>query len=658
MAAELHGVRVRLLGPVRAWRNGIELTLGSARRQAVFSVLALHANQPVSREELVNAVWGDSPPASATGNVYTYISALRQVLEPELDRPSTARLLTSGGGSYCLHVDEGDVDALRFDELREQSRRHRMAGDRQGELSTVHSALELWQDMWYGEALAGIPGPYADAQRLRLGELRLATLERHAALMLDLDRHDDVVAGLHNLVERYPLRENLHALLITALHRTGRRAEALEVHRKLRELLIEEAGTEPSAALRNVHSQILSGSKIVSGWEPAEIDAAEPTAPAPDVMARDTATPGAATLDAVAPAVVAPAPGSAEPLVGRDRELARLRSAVTGVAAGRGSSLWIEGEAGIGKTALLTEGLRGAAPAGCHVGWGIGDELAQRMPLSVLLECFDLQGCDDAEDLVRALGAAAGEGAADPGWVLLDQVLTLIERARADSPLVLVVDDMQWADEATLLVWRSLHQLTRRLPLLLVAAARPLPQTGQLNVLRRLLVDQGVETMHLPSLTPDDAAEVVRRLDPATTTVDAIVTAAAGNPYYLRRLVVAGANSGTPPPALVTAVGVHLDMLTEETRQILRAIAFLGDDCTVSEIAAVTGRPAPELVRAIEEALVGGFLAESERRLTFRHPVVRRVLHDGTPTALRIMLHSAFAEKVAQLAREPEPVVA
>jgi len=120
---------LRLLGPVRAWRDETELLLGSARRGAVLAVLALHAGHAVSRQQLVTALWGDEPPASATGNVYTYVSTLRQVLEPGRDRWSAGQLLTSGGGTYCLHVRKQDVDVFRFESLREESRRHRSAGE-------------------------------------------------------------------------------------------------------------------------------------------------------------------------------------------------------------------------------------------------------------------------------------------------------------------------------------------------------------------------------------------------------------------------------------------------------------------------------------------------------------------------------------------------
>ncbi len=154
-------VRIRLLGPVQAWRDGDELHLGTAHRRAVLAALAMRAGHAVAREELIAAVWGDTAPPSAAGSVYTYVSALRQVLEPGRDRWSSGRVLTSAGGGYCLRLPHEQVDALHFTALRERTRVHRANGDHRAELDTLAAALAQWQ----GEAFAGIPGPYAQTQR-------------------------------------------------------------------------------------------------------------------------------------------------------------------------------------------------------------------------------------------------------------------------------------------------------------------------------------------------------------------------------------------------------------------------------------------------------------------------------------------------------------
>jgi hypothetical protein len=180
-----------------------------------------------------------------------------------------------------------------------------------------------------------------------------------------------------------------------------------------------------------------------------------------------------------------------------------------------------------------------------------------------------------------------------------------------------------------------LHDLTGRYPLLLVAATRPAVRDRSLTLLRRAAVETGVDTIRLGPLT--GAAE------------------AGGNPYYQRHLAAAG---GELSPALVAAVNAHLDFHDEATRTMLRALAFLRDG-TLAELAVVTGRGVPELLAIVEEATGAGLLAvAADGRLEFRHPVVRRVLHDGTPAALRVLLHREMAERIAGSAGRPERVVA
>jgi DNA-binding SARP family transcriptional activator len=617
MTAERSGLQIRLLGPVQAIRDGTELALGSAHRRAVFAALAGSANHALSREELLNAVWGDNAPASAMGNLYTYVSTLRNVLDPDRGRWSAGRVLTSGGGSYCLHVDDDDVDLVRFESRREEGRRLRATGDAAGELAAVADALALWR----GEAFAGVPGPYAERQRLRLGELYLATVERRAEILIDLDRPGEALDTLMPLLPAQPRREHLHGLAMTALARTGRRDAARELYRDLEGRLVEQSGTEPGAALRKLNAALLD--------RPAP---AEP--PPPD-------------------------------LIGRDDEVRVLRAAVADVAAGRGGSVWIDGEPGSGKSALIDAAIRDATRLGCRVGTGVGDELAQRMPLSVLFECVDsIDEPDGADTGARTLAGAlrsAAELIANPATAVLETTRSLVRAMCAEQPLILVIDDLHWADETSLTVWHALHRLAPRLPLLLIGAARPLPASRELHLIRSVLPAGGTRVLELAPLREDDAVAVVRAAQLHEFDADDladVVTAAAGNPYYLRRLATAWIGGGILPPSVVAAVQEHLSILPDETHHLLRAIAFLGGRCTVDDLPAVTGRPVPDLLRTIEEAVRGGLLVESGRSLDFRHPIVRRVVYDAIPTALRVMVHREFAEKIATVDGRPERVVA
>jgi len=248
----------------------------------------------------------------------------------------------------------------------------------------------------------------------------------------------------------------------------------------------------------------------------------------------------------------------------------------------------------------------------------------------------------------------------------VDRAVAAIRRAAAEGPMILVIDNLELADDATLRVWTALHALTGELPLLLVSAGGPAADDRRLDPLRAVHPGEVV----LSRLAPADAAALVWRTaaePPEPRVLRRLLADAGGNPYYLRHLASAagsGREPGDPLPAeVVAAVAAHLGPFAEETRQILRAVAFLGADagghveCTVPEVAAVTGRPKEEIRRVLAPAHAAGVLGAGPR-LVFRHRIVARVLHEGTPVALRVMLHRSFAEKVAAAGGTPERVVA
>ena len=182
-----------------------------------------------------------------------------------------------------------------------------------------------------------------------------------------------------------------------------------------------------------------------------------------------------------------------------------------------------------------------------------------------------------------------------------------------------------------------------------------MPAGYEVRLLRRVLPRDGTALIELGPLDDDTAAGLVRAWSrppgPGLGTARSFVAAAAGNPYYLRHLVLAdrdGRTADTPGPELTDAVSRHLQPLADDTRQLLRAIAFLGNNYLVTDLAAVTGRSAPELLPAVEEALAAGLLVEDGRRLRFRHPVIRRVLRGAIPTALRVLMHRQFAQRLAE----------
>ncbi len=274
-------LRVGVLGPVTVWRDGHEVVAGQPRQLAVLGVLASRANRVVSRGELVDAVWGDQPPASVDNGIYTYVAGLRRVLEPdrprrdpERSRRAPARLLVSSGGGYLLRLGPDGLDASEFEESLGRSRELRSSGDLRGAARVVDEALALWR----GQPFAGVPGPFAEAERLRLTELRTTAAEERADLMLAEGQAAAAVPELTTLVAEHPLRERARGLLMIALYRCGRQAEALRVFHDAREQLAEDLGIDPGTELARIHQQVLAMDPALD--MPAQTPPAEPAASA------------------------------------------------------------------------------------------------------------------------------------------------------------------------------------------------------------------------------------------------------------------------------------------------------------------------------------------------------------------------------------------
>jgi DNA-binding SARP family transcriptional activator/tetratricopeptide (TPR) repeat protein len=360
-------LRVGVLGPVTAWYGDQELSVGQPRQQAVLGILAMRANRVISRGELVDAVWGQDPPASAEGGIYTYVAGLRRIIEPSRSLRGPGRVLVSSGAGYVLHLVPGQPDAVAFEQHLGRARQLRKSGDPGGAVTALNSALALWR----GIAFAGVPGPFAETERTRLSELRSAAGEERADVLLALGRHEEVVPDLTALVADHPLRERMRGLLMIALYRSGRSAESLRVFAEGRHVLAEELGIDPGSELSRIHQQILTADTALD-LRPDTPHTAEAR---PAVAGPATTGPGPDPAPAspdgengtVLP-VPAQLPLEAPGFSGRHEELAMLYAMLPGEAgagsgeAGAGSGeagsadsvpiVVISGTAGIGKTAL------------------------------------------------------------------------------------------------------------------------------------------------------------------------------------------------------------------------------------------------------------------------------------------------------------------
>src|SRR5215467_3900558 len=351
-----------------------------------------------------------------------------------------------------------------------------------------------------------------------------------------------------------------------------------------------------------------------------------------------------------------PAVSLAGALVGRDSELATLTGLIHEVAAGRGGSVLIEGEPGIGKSALVRAALAEAPEAGCQVFWGAGDELGQALPLLPLLEGLRVREPSENPRRRMIVRLLRGEVAADRGMdgsaALAEQLLALVAEQCAVQPTILVVDDLQWADQASVVLWGRLARSVRQAPLLLVGTMRPVPQRQDLLALRRAAGDAA--RLQLTGLPETAVAELVAALvggEPDEKLLR-LAEGAAGNPLYVTELVAAldrsasltvtdaGAaelTSASAPSSLSAAIADRLGFVSGPVREVLRAAALLGVDFGVAD-----------LIPAVDDACAAGVLAGSGSTLGFRHPLIRSALYEEIPLPVRAAWHRDAGRALAE----------
>jgi DNA-binding SARP family transcriptional activator len=268
-------VEFRILGPLEASHGGRSLVPRGPRQQTLLASLLLHVNQVVSSSQLIDDLWGEEPPESAAKMVHMYVSELRKLLEPDGAAGDAWRVLLTRSPGYMLRIEPDQLDANRFARLIEEGRHALSDGRPTNAVSLLDEALELWR----GPPLAEVADrPFAQAEAARLEELRLAALEDRIEAELALGRDATVVGELEALVAAHPLRERLRRQLMLALYRSGRQAEALEVYKNTRELLINELGIEPSRALHDLERAILRQEPSLDRGETAAQTAASAAA--------------------------------------------------------------------------------------------------------------------------------------------------------------------------------------------------------------------------------------------------------------------------------------------------------------------------------------------------------------------------------------------
>lgn len=355
-------------------------------------------------------------------------------------------------------------------------------------------------------------------------------------------------------------------------------------------------------------------------------------------------------------------------LVGRERELARLSELTRMVADGRGGLGWVRGEPGIGKSALVTAVADHAAQQGCAVYRAAGDELAQAFPLRLMADALGVsaRADDPAKAAInRLLTGRLDAGAADPVLAAGERLLELVDRLCTAGPVVLVIEDLQFADEPSLLLWNRLARAVDQIPLLLLGTDRPVPYRATVARLHDLTRERRGELVELGPLDEDDAGRVAERVlgTPPGPRLRKELARAGGNPLYVRELVDAlvrdglvgdgefHGESGAVPDSLAVAIGGRFRFPSADTADLLRIAALLGNDFSIDELVIVTGRSVAELTSVVEVAIAAGAVTASGSRLEFRHEVIRQVLVGQASAATLESLHSHLAKELAAAGR-------
>jgi DNA-binding SARP family transcriptional activator len=607
-----------ILGPLEVRQDGNSLVCRGTKQRLLLAALLLRPNEVVSSDQLIDALWGEHPPSTAQKALQVHVSQLRRVLAAGSEREP---IVTRPPG-YELRLAEGDLDLHRFETIVAAARLASVRGQLEQASALFHDALELWR----GAPLADLTfEQFLQPEIARLEELRLAALEDRVDADLALGRHLEMIGELEALAGEHPLRERIQGQLMIALYRSGRQAEALEVYRGTRRRLVDELGLEPGRELKAVEAAILG--------QDAGLDAPIRT--------------------------VADHAGSADGLIGRDRELADLSALLAAAVAGRGSVALIGGEPGIGKSRLADALAREAERQGARVAVGRCWEAGGAPPFWPWIQALrTIVGEDDARALSELLDEPGGESDG-ARFRMFDSIAVLLREACAAAPVALFLDDIHAADASSLLLLRFIAAELTNSPILVVASYRDTEVDAQLDETLAELSRTG--TVHRVTLTGLDAAATSRLLaatmaESPTDALSARVHAETrGNPLYAGELARLFAAEGAPvdeaerlpiPDGVREAIRRRVRRQSDGCRDALTLASVLGREFEPAVLAAASDSPEVTVSAGIDEAgaarLVGP-VPGAGGRLRFSHILIRDALYGELPALTRQRLHLKVA---------------
>ncbi|HYO39587.1 MAG TPA: BTAD domain-containing putative transcriptional regulator [Nocardioidaceae bacterium] len=664
-----------ILGPLRVYRDGVEVRVAARRQRALLQLLLLNVGRVVPAERLIDQLWDGAPPPQAAVTLRSYVSAVRQALG---GRDEVGRALVTRGQGYALDVPPESVDAVQLRLLADRGREHLRNDEVQQGLAAFDAAVALWA----GDPLAEIADhEVAQGAVAELTETYLGALEGRFEALLAHGRHADAIASLEAFVREQPLREGPTALLMLALYRAGRAPDALAVHRQFRRLLREELGIDPSARVE----QLL-------GW----ILAQDPRLDVPPRLREAPVTPLASpTTRAPVEAAVGSSSSLSAPLadiVGRTREMSVMESRLDVlVSRATGSMLLLAGEPGVGKTTLLEALATRARERGVAVHRGRSPAATGGPPFwlwSQVIEALAARLTDD--ELRQAVAGAArpvaqlshvvaeraghplpltGDDAQALRFLLYEGVSIFIDRATGGRPTVITLDDIHWADIPSLELLSYVTPSLAGRALLLVAAYRDLP-ADRSEALEATLAtvsrDDTADELAVTGLDHDEVASLARALslvpadeEPAEAFVTALHQRTAGNPFFVRQLArhmsetaAEGTDPGTAPvPAGVQhVIASRLRRLSAPTTDLLAGAAVVGREFDLRTAAAAAALEVEEALDGLDEAIRHGLVepaGDDGVQARFTHALVHEVVLDQVPAGRATRLHARVAEHLA-----------
>jgi DNA-binding SARP family transcriptional activator len=650
-------LRLQILGPLRVWRDGVELDAGPRQQAYLLALLLARVGTPVSTSELIDLVWDHEVPNSALNVIQKYVGALRRLLEPATPARKSGSYLHHRGGSYQFTAAPGTLDLHTFRELVETAKAALAQQRLETALDRYVEALGLWR---------GRAGDGFTHRSTALPTFAALDDEFHAActeaaeLAVSLGRPAGVLPALQLAASMAPFHEPVQAGLISILGAAGRQAEALSVFREVRARLADELGIDPGPELQAAHLRVLS----------------QPSA-SPLVARTDGGDDGASARTAAG-------------LVGRAEELALLRQSVEMAFTGRPALRIVEGEPGVGKTRLVREIATEASRRGALVVWGScleGDGTPSMWPWEQTLRpILDSLPTPLREKwLASELGSllesredyAAAPAIPDSGaqFRLFEQVVTAVGQASAQRPTLLIVDDLQWADAASLQLF---GHLTARLPAgtVIIGALRdraPTPGSDLSRVLAAASRLPGHRRIRLGPLGLTDVTELIRREtghDPGAEVARGIHARTAGNPFFvqeLSRLLSDGGSLGDGgasgragvPATVRDVVRDRMSGLDDSAHGLLRIAAVIGRDVDLDLLARAIGVDVADCLERLEPLQALGLLEtrpEDPFSWRFAHDLVRESVTETIARRQAVQLHLRVADALEHIHADDESV--